>query len=100
MLAAIIAGLLCTAPVNPEDEKPAWFGVQVAFDAGVPDGLGVGLSLAPLPHVRLSFSGLTNIIGAGVRGGLSLVPFASWTLHPILSVDAGRYFSGDARMFV
>jgi hypothetical protein len=99
MLAALVAGLLCVAP-NPEDEKTNWFGVQLAVDAGVPDGLGVGLAVAPVPHVRVSVSGLTNIMGAGIRGGLSLVPFASWTLHPILSLDAGRYFTGDARMFV
>jgi hypothetical protein len=100
MLAALAAGLLCVAPPNPEDEKTNWFGLQLAVDAGVPDGLGVGLALAPVPHVRVSVSGLTNIMGAGIRGGLSLVPFASWTLHPILSLDWGRYFTGDARMFV
>jgi hypothetical protein len=96
--AALLAALLGTTELqapNPEDEPTPLFRVQVLLDAGVPDGFGLGVSVAPLPHVRLSVSGLTNVIGFGARGGLALVPFASWTLHPIVSLDFGRYFSGN-----
>jgi hypothetical protein len=71
--------------------------VQVLFDGGVPDGLGLGVSIAPVPHLRLSASGVTNLIGIGARGGIALVPFTSWPVHPILALDAGRFFNGDPR---
>ncbi len=86
--------------VNPQDERIDYFRVQLALDVGVPDGIALGLSVAPLSHVRLSLAALTNVIGFGIRGGLALVPFSSWTLHPVLSLELGRYFTGDLRQFV
>jgi hypothetical protein len=100
VIGAVLGAAEVHAPGSPEDVRPEYFRVQLIADAGLPDGLGVGLSLAPLPHIRLSVAGLTNIIGFGVRGGLALVPFSDWTLHPILEVNAGRYFTGDARQIV
>jgi hypothetical protein len=101
--ATVLTALLGVAEVqapNPEEEATPYFRMQVMLDAGVPDGFGLGLSLAPLPHIRLSVAGLTNIIGFGARGGLALVPFASWPLHPIIALDAGRYFTGNPQTVV
>ncbi len=80
--------------IHPEDRVTDWFKVRVTADAALPDGIAVGASLAPLPHVRIHAAALTNVIGFGARGGLQLVPFSDWVLHPIFSCDIGRYFTG------
>lgn len=80
--------------VHPEDRVTDWFKVRVTADVALPDGIAVGASLAPLPHVRIHAAGLTNVIGFGARAGVQLVPFSDWVLHPILACDIGRYFSG------
>lgn len=98
--AATLALLLSAADVHavhPEERQTEWFKVRVTTDVALPDGLAVGLSLAPLPHLRLTVAGLTNVIGFGLRGGLQLVPFSDWRLHPVFGVEAGRYFSGNPR---
>ncbi len=91
-LAAVRSGV-----ASPEDDPIDLFKVRVEAGAALPDGIALGLSVAPLPHLRVGVDGLTNLAGFGLRGSLHVVPFASWTLHPIAGISAGRYFNGDAR---
>lgn len=97
LLALALAAVVSSEIPSPEDEPTDLFKVRVEAGAALPDGISLGLSLAPLPHLRLGVAGLTNLAGLGVRGSLHLVPFASWTLHPIVGISFGRYFNGDAR---
>lgn len=69
-------------------------GVQV--DVGVPDGAGASLVVTPARFVRIAVGGLTNGVGAGVRLGVSLVAFPSSPFRPLLSVDGGYLFGGQA----
>jgi hypothetical protein len=72
------------------------FGMSV--DAGVPDFLGVNVVYRPLSFLRLQGGPLTNGLGFGLRGGVSLVPF-NFVVSPSLTVEYGHYFESDGRTF-
>ncbi len=72
--------------------SPTRFGVL--FDAAFPDGLALSLAWRPHWAFRLSAGGTYNLIGAGIRGGISAVPFQS-AVTPSLSLDLGHVFSSD-----
>jgi hypothetical protein len=63
------------------------------LDAGLPDGANASLVVRPCSWARAHAGGGYNLISAGVRGGLTLVPFGSGLSA---TVEAGRYFEGDA----
>lgn len=65
------------------------------LDVGVPDGATASLVVRPIRPLRVDAGISYNGVSTGVRGGLTLVPFASW-FTPTLSVDAGHYTDGDA----
>jgi hypothetical protein len=81
-----------TAPA-PEPAAPSLPILGLQIDAGVPDGAQAALVLRPWKVVRFSLGGGYNMISKGVRGGLSILPFGR---GPSLSVEAGRFFEGDA----
>jgi hypothetical protein len=62
-------------------------------DVGIPDGLQASLVLRPAKWLRGSVGGGYNMISKGVRVGVSLLPFGR---GPSASLEAGRYFDGDA----
>ncbi|MBF5041719.1 hypothetical protein FGE12_04905 [Aggregicoccus sp. 17bor-14] len=68
------------------------FGLMV--DVGVPDGLGLAGVVRPLSWLRLNAGPVTNSVGFGVRGGLSIAPFHAF-LTPSLNADVGHYFKAD-----
>jgi hypothetical protein len=67
--------------------------VGVMTDIGVPDGLQGSLVLRPWKALRASVGGGYNMISKGVRVGVTLVP---WGRGPSGTLEAGRYFEGDA----
>lgn len=71
-----------------------FLGVQV--DVGVPDGIGASLVGSPVRYLRLSLGGLSNGVGAGVRLGATLVAFPTSIFRPLLGVDGGYVFGGQA----
>jgi hypothetical protein len=79
---------------EPEPEPPLgkW---GLILDAGLPDGFSVSALFRPAHFFRLSAGGAYNIIGYGVRGGVSLVPFNA-VVTPSLNLDAGYFFEADA----
>jgi hypothetical protein len=96
-LALLLAGVLAAPRTEAESARAKgddpFLGALV--DAGVPDGIGVSLSLRPLSFARFELGGMGNGVSAGLRAGLALVPFDS-VIRPSLTFEAGRYFQGDA----
>jgi hypothetical protein len=74
-----------------EDDRSI-FGLQ--FDAGAPDGAQASLVIRPWSWIRAHAGAGHNLIGPGVRGGLTLIPFDT-TVRPIFSFELGRFFEGD-----
>jgi len=62
--------------------------------AGFPDGASVTVLFRPWWWLRLNGGLAYNYVGFGIRGGVSLQP-VHWVLTPTLSLDLGRYLSGD-----
>ncbi len=71
----------------------------LGIDLGAPDGGGLTVLFRPWWWLRLNGGFAYNVIGAGIRGGLSLAP-VQWGVTPTLSFDFGHYFSGDVNKFV
>lgn len=87
---------LDTSPAAPvEQVRPRGTTLGLQLDAGVPDAAGVVLLYRPLWWLRLNGGLAYDYIGYGLRGGVSLVPW-HWVVTPSLSLDAGRFFEGDA----
>lgn len=107
MLNAALAALALTAApplvtaegvaLDDKGNKPSstpFLGVQV--DVGAPDGIGASLVVTPWRYLRLSVGGLSNGVGAGARAGLTLVAFPNSAFRPLLGVDGGYVFGGQA----
>jgi len=73
------------------------FGVQI--DAGLPSGGAVQLLARPWKFLRLGGGAAYNMVGMGVKGSLTLLPF-HWIITPTLGLEAGRFFPADASRFV
>jgi hypothetical protein len=58
-------------------------------------GTTASFVLRPIRPLRLDAGISYNGVSTGVRGGVTLVPFATW-FTPTLSLDAGHYTDGDA----
>jgi len=94
-----------TAQVSPTPDQDRWFtlyrgkkfGLQI--DAGAPDGAGLSGVFRPWWFLRLNGGFAYNVIGTGIRGGLTLMP-VQWAVTPTLNFDLGHYFSGDLSKFV
>jgi len=65
------------------------------LDAGLPDGVNGALVWRITPRLRAHGGVGYNGISPGIRAGLSLAAFPS-IVTPTASVEAGRYFSGNA----
>jgi hypothetical protein len=70
---------------------PSKLGLMV--DAGLPDGANASLVFRPLSWLRAHAGGGYNMISPGVRAGVTVIPFG-W--GPSATVEAGRYFEGNA----
>ncbi|HTP29923.1 MAG TPA: hypothetical protein VMK12_30235 [Anaeromyxobacteraceae bacterium] len=85
------------APVTPiraplREGGPPILGL--ALDAGFPDGAVVSALFRPWRPIRLEVGASYNLIGFGVRGGATFVPFPL-AVAPILRVEGGHTFNGD-----
>lgn len=69
--------------------------LSLAFDVGAPEGAGASISFAAFPFLRLQLGVAYNAIAPGMRGGVTLVPFATF-VRPTLSLHAGHFEPGDA----
>lgn len=73
-------------------ERLTQFGINL--DAGIPDGVALGLVYRPVHFVRVGASGSYNGFGFGARGTVTLAPFRFF-VTPTLSVEAGHYWAAD-----
>ena len=69
------------------------FGAMV--DLGVPSGASASAVYRPVRALRFHAGGGHNLVAPGVQAGVSLAPLATW-ISPTLTVEAGRFFPGDA----
>ena len=69
--------------------------VGIMVGAGLPDGVDGSLVWRVLPRVRLHGGVGYNGFAPGVRAGLSLAAFP-FIITPTASVEAGRFFPGNA----
>lgn len=86
------------APTPPSEliPLPEW---GVALESGFPEGLGLNVMYRPVPFARLWAGPAWNYAAFGLQGGAGLV-LANWGVTPVLSVEAGRYFSSDVSRFL
>lgn len=65
----------------------------LALDAGVPDFAGANLTVRPFRSHGLRLEGgvFSPGSGAGIRGGVTLVPF-HWAIRLTLTAEGGHYF--------
>ncbi|MBL4637590.1 MAG: hypothetical protein JKY56_27285 [Kofleriaceae bacterium] len=68
-------------------------------DAGLPDGVVASLVVRPTPRIRAHGGVSYNGFAPGVRAGVSLAAFPFW-ITPTITVEAGRYFQGNANPLV
>jgi hypothetical protein len=81
------------ARAEAEPASPAALGI--ALDGGVPDGLAAGLAWRPVRFVRLEGGVTYNVLGFGLRAGVTAVPL-DLALAPTLRAEYGHVFSADA----
>jgi hypothetical protein len=86
----VAAALLAAA--TPALAQDRLLGLQLS--AGGPQGFGGALVLRPLPWLRVHAGGAHNVLGPGIQGGVTLVP---WRLRasPTLTLEAGHFFETD-----
>lgn len=86
------------APPSPSssDELPHW---GVLVDVGIPDGLGASANWRPFSWLRLRAGASYNLLGYGVSGGISLIPF-EMVVSPSFTVDVGHFFEGDVYKYI
>jgi hypothetical protein len=93
---SLVVALLVGAP-SARAEDVRRFGLML--DAGVPDGANASLVFRPFGWFRVHAGGGTNLIGPGMRAGVSVLPIPGISLN----AEGGHYFAGDAnqlaRMF-
>jgi hypothetical protein len=76
------------------EESHPFIGVQ--GDVGLPDGAGASLLVMPVSWLRLHVGGLATLSGSGIRAGVTVVAFPKSGVRPMLGVDGGYAFSGNA----
>jgi hypothetical protein len=97
MRKAVVLGLVVavwagTAGVARADDLPS---IGLMVDAGLPDGGTAALVYRPLSFLRLNGGVSHNLVGPGVRGGVTLVALP-WWFSPTVSATYGHYFERDA----
>lgn len=79
--------------MSAAEDRPPLLGLML--DGGFPDGLALSALLRPIRPLRVD-AGLTyNLIGFGLRGGVTFVPFRA-AVAPVLRGEYGHTFDGDA----
>jgi hypothetical protein len=86
-----------SATAKPTDSHLPAIGIMTGL--GVPDGASASLAVRPVRALRFELGAAHNGVGAGVRGGLTLVPFKSW-FTPVIGVVYGHFFERDANKTV
>ncbi len=85
--------------VTPATPAPKQTQFGINLDAGIPDGLALGLQYRPIQFLRVGAAASYNGFGFGARGTVTVIPF-SFLVSPTLSVEAGHYWAADVAPLV
>jgi len=77
----------------PELQVPKLKQFGFSLQSGVPDGVTGSAVYRPFPWLRTQLGAGYNLVGIGVHGGATVIPFG-W--GPSFTLEAGRYFEGNA----
>lgn len=94
--AGAVKGTAAVPAPAPEPDLPEW---GMALETAIPEGVGLNVMYRPVPFLRLWAGPAWNYAAFGVQGGAG-VALANWGVTPVLSVEAGRYFSTDVSQFL
>jgi hypothetical protein len=83
--------------LNEEPEHVPMLGV--GLDVGAPDGVGANLYVRLFKFLELHGGGAYNGVTAGLRGGVTFVPWDRWFV-PTLTLEVGDHPAGDANPVV
>jgi hypothetical protein len=90
LVCVVLLAMAPLATAAAEGEK--LLGLQLSV--GVPQGFTAGAALRPLPWLRGHAALAHNVLGPGVQGGVTLLPWRG-AVTPTLTVEAGRFFETD-----
>ena len=95
---AVLAAFACAAslPTGARAGDDRILGLQLA--AGAPDGAEATLLFRPLSFLRFEAGATTDLIAPGAHLGITLA--VPWYLSPILNLEAGHQWGGDANKLV
>jgi hypothetical protein len=74
-------------------DGPPLLGLMV--DGGFPDGIGASVLVRPIWFARFQAGATYNLLGPGIRAGVTLVPF-HFPIVPTASFEYGHAFQADA----
>lgn len=80
------------AAATEEPEKLKLLGVQLS--AGAPQGLALSAVVRPVKWVRGSVGLAHNILGPGIQGSVTVLPF-HFGVTPTFTLEAGKFFETD-----
>jgi hypothetical protein len=83
---------------DPEPERPRLRLLGVALHAGAPDGVVLSAVVRPVKWVRASAGLAHNVLGLGVQGAVTAIPF-HWAVTPTLTFTAGKFFDSDVAKY-
>jgi hypothetical protein len=95
LVRATVMGALLASGAAAAHASPKVPSVGLMTDVGVPDGATLSLVYRPVSPVRVSLGASHNLVGPGVRAGVTFVPVAAW-ISPTLSLSAGHFAERDA----
>lgn len=72
--------------------RPKRLGVQLS--AGAPQGFAASAVVQPVRWLRGSLGFAHNVIGPGIQGSVTAIPFRS-AVAPTVTLEAGRFFETD-----
>jgi hypothetical protein len=85
--------LACSPAIASAEPSPyKLFAVEVS--GGAPQGFALAAALRPLPWLRAHAGVAHNILGPGIQGGVTLLPWRG-SVTPTLTLEAGRFFETD-----
>ncbi len=101
--ATVAPSATAPATTSPGSSEP-WYTLYrgtkfgVGLDVGYPGGAGVVGLFRPWWWLRTNAGLAYDVMGFGIRGGVSLVP-GHWAVTPTLNLDVGHFFGGDLGKF-
>ncbi len=95
LVGALLIGAALVGAAESRAESRPLPRIGVMTDVGVPDGATLSLVFRPVAPVRVSVGASHNLVGPGVRAGITIAPIPAF-VSPTLSLSAGHFAERDA----